>query len=108
MVNISFSKNWNQKLCCDVFTTIRYKSPCKKGDIVSVSTKTESHVVNSFAEVLNVESYLLKDIPECVFAFDMGMSKELATKEIKKIYFQYNIHEIKFDIIVMRHHYPKK
>ena len=108
MVNISFSKNWNQKLCCDVFTTIRYKSPLKRGDIVSVSTTTATHVVKSFAEVLNVESYLLKDIPECVFAFDMGLSKELGIQEIKRIYSQLNIHEIKFDIIVMRHHYPKK
>ena len=108
MINLKFSKNWNQKLCCDVFTTIRYKSPCKIGDIVSVKTKTSKSEIISYAQILNVESFFLKDIPECVFAFDMGMSKDSGIKEIAKIYSQYNIHEIKFDIITMRHHFPNR
>lgn len=107
MVNISFSKNWNNKLCCDVFTTIRYRSPLKIGDIVSVTTQLENSVVNSFAEVVSKESFLLKDIPEAVFAFDMGLCKALGIKEIERIYSQYNIHEIKFDILCFKHHFPQ-
>lgn len=108
MVNLSFSKNWNNKLCCDIFTTIRYKSPLKIGDIVSVTTKLEKSSVKSFAQVVSKESFLLKDIPEAVFAFDMGLSKALGIKEIERIYSQYNIHNIQFDILCLKHYYPTK
>jgi hypothetical protein len=73
-----------------------------------VKTKTSKSEIISYAQILNVESFFLKDIPECIFAVDMGMSKEMAIKEIQRIYSQFKIHEIKFDIITMRHHFPNR
>lgn len=103
MKRIRFSKNWNEKLCCSVFSTIRLSS-----DDFQVLREYEVSVQMSTGEVaaqcvlLHKSTMLLKDIQDEIFWTDMGMSKKKGIEELRKIYapLGINVDEREFDILV--------
>lgn len=110
MEEIKFNKNWNQKLCCDCFTTIRLHS--KKffeGNILETVCKTENSEIRDRVKVMYVKSYRLNDIPEEIFWTDCGMGKRDAIDMIEKMYSKYDIHihSAKWDVVVLKHWYEK-
>ena len=110
METIRFNKNWNQKLCCDNYTTIRlHSNKFYVGNILETVCKTDNSEIKEMAKVVYVRSYRLNDIPEEVFWTDCGMSKEHAIQMIEKMYLKYNIHihSAKWDVMVLQHYYPK-
>ena len=73
---VNFSKNWNKKLDCDIFTTIRKHIPAKEvyyrkkiGDVSRVMLNKELKVN---AKLLQVHVKKLKDIDPVVLMLDTG------------------------------------
>lgn len=116
METVKFNKNWNEKLCCDHFTTIRLHSPkFHVGNILKTvcrMTRPDKKVVEieDMAMVVYVKEYRLNDIPEEVFWTDCGMCKRSAIDMIEKMYMRYNIniHTAKWDVVVLKHYYGPK
>ena len=107
METLSFLKNYNNKFCCDVFTTIRPHKPSRKvGDLVTLKLKLPSGtMISENGKIRHVSTMLLKDIPECVLATDTGMGRTLAMQLFRDIYSKYGIDadNTRFDIIVLTH-----
>lgn len=107
METLSFLKNYNNKFCCDVFTTIRpHRVSRKVGDVVQLKLKLDSGtVVGENAEIKHLATMLLKDIPEYTLATDVGVCKKFAIQMFRDIYTKYGIDVDKtmFDIILLKH-----
>lgn len=88
MLTIKLSKNWNQKLCCDVFILIRPSSlDVKISDTVLVETKLEKSVIEEQFTVVASEYFKnLKDIPDSIFYVDTGLSKFESTRLYQQVY----------------------
>ena len=88
MLTIKLSKNWNQKLCCDVFILIRPSAlNVKAGDTVLVETKLERSIIEEQFNVVASEYYAkLKDIPDSIFYVDTGLSRFESTRLYKQVY----------------------
>jgi hypothetical protein len=85
---LKFSFNWNNKLNCEAFSTIRLNSNKyqvgKKLAILLTENKLER--VFGEAEIVYVKTFLLKDLNEPMARLDTGYSKQECTKLIEKIY----------------------
>ena len=112
MQTIKFNRNWNGKLACDIFTTIRIHSPYKYkvGEIY----KQETHIrkdceASSLVQCLHISTYNLEDIPNPIFYTDCGMNKVDAIKMMETMYSKYNIniHKEKWDMVVLKHYFSK-
>lgn len=88
MKTIKLSKNWNQKLCCDVFLVIRPSSlDIKAGETILVETKLQRSIVEEQFKVVASEYYkTLKDIPDSIFYVDTGLSKFESTRLYQQVY----------------------
>lgn len=88
MLTIRLSKNWNQKLCCDVFILIRPSSlDVKISDTVLVETKLERSVIEEQFKVVSAEYFKnLKDIPDSIFYVDTGLSRFESTRLYQQVY----------------------
>lgn len=106
---LNFNKNYNNKFCCNVFTTLRPCKPSRKpGDILGVKLKLDNGtILREKVQIKHKMTAKLKDIPECVFAVDTGMSKSLSIKLIQELYEPYgvDVFAIDFDILVLTHYY---
>ena len=109
---IKFNKNWNQKLCCDNYTTIRlHSNKFFVGNVLETVCKIKDENRNTEirekAKVVFVKSYRLNEIPEEVFWTDCGLSKQHAIEMIEKMYSKYDIHihSAKWDVVVLQHVY---
>lgn len=76
-LQIKFGKNWNNKLECDYFTTIRLLTKDKalyynenRGLAFNVMLKDEKH---SEAVLVGLDALRLKDIPEWLIATDAAL-----------------------------------
>lgn len=112
METLKFNKNWNGKLCCDHFTTLRLHNPDKfyKNAKFQTVTQTPSGVVRSFSQCVHVSTFLLDNIPEAIFLVDCGLRKEDAIQMIEQMYKYYkvDVHKVKWDIVVLKHIFPEK
>lgn len=102
---LSFGHNWNNKLDCNCFSTIRLHNPKKywagSRAIVELKGKPKPHP----AEVCYVKTFYLKDMTEAMALLDTGYSKEEATKMIMTMYKNIvrDIHQARFDFVVLRY-----
>ena len=88
MKRIKFSKNWNNKLNCDIFTTIRKSSVSKFKYYKSVLGQRFEVILKfePFREVnlINVQELYLKEIPLHVLRLDTGIEDLAKIEEIFK------------------------
>ncbi len=102
---IAFSRPWNNKVCCDLFTTIRPHDAQKYqvGTQLTMEVKLKTGVYDQPVKIRRVYTHKLCDIHEVIFITDMGMGKNLAIEEIKKIYPRIDCDTALFDVIVLEY-----
>ena len=74
MSYIQFSTNWNNKLDCKVFTTIRKECYVNIGEVIDIKLKQSATVVTTIgrAKVLAIEKMRACDIPVQTICTDVG------------------------------------
>lgn len=80
---LEFSTNWNNKLDCTYFTTLRLSGRFSVGDKIEV---WEKKTFKGEAQVVKKIALLLKDISDIMAYLDTGYSAEETRSIIKKIY----------------------
>jgi hypothetical protein len=114
ILEISFSANWNKKLDCDFFTTIRLHNPQKyrKGYIYKIVYGE----IEFMAECLNVKTFsrtiinpkpdetALDEIPDYILSVDTGFLASEARVFIKNLYKNYHLdwNKQEIDLILLR------
>lgn len=88
--DISFSYNWNKKLYCRFFTTIRLANYKKYhvGNVYRIMHK-ENYAFDGM--IVKIEYYKLHEIPEAVCMLDTGLTKPETIELIQKKYSGKNI-----------------
>ena len=84
MAKIGFSKNWNKKLDCEYFTTIRLESSkYKKGELFDI----ELHQIPlGKAEVVSTKTIYLDKLDEMTAALDSGLTLQEAKEKFYSMY----------------------
>ena len=82
---ISFSYNWNKKLDCQAFTTIRLYQPEKYvvGETYEILLKD---VAIGKGEIVEIRKFMLSELNEFVAYLDTGYPKEKCKEIIRKMY----------------------
>ena len=84
MEHINFSQNWNNKLNCEAFTTLRMPNErYKTGQVFEITLNEES---KSCATLVAITYINLEDITEYIARLDTGCSAEDCKKIIRDIY----------------------
>lgn len=84
MEQIKFSQNWNKKLDCDFFTTIRLQSSkYVKDNEFKIFLKNEIHCKAKIIDVWTCKIDMLKDF---ICYIDTGYNKEETMNMFKKMY----------------------
>ena len=88
MNTISFSYNWNNKLDCKSFTTLRLSNKHKIGDTIIINLKNKK-LFN--AKIIDKNELYLENINEFIAHIDTGYSRSECQNLIKKMYKNKNI-----------------
>lgn len=92
--SIVFSKNWNNKLNCQFFTTFRihnsFKFPLNAQFSISMDLGKPTEIKFN-ATLVNKQIYKLRDVPEHLCYLDAGMSKDNFIGMVQKMYSKYNL-----------------
>ncbi|MBB2950896.1 MULTISPECIES: hypothetical protein [Sphingobacterium] len=84
MEHINFSKNWNNKLDCEAFTTLRMPNErYKTGQVFEITLNEES---KGCATLVAITYINLEDITEYIARLDTGCSAEDCKNLIRDIY----------------------
>jgi hypothetical protein len=88
MKEISFSQNWNNKLNCDCFSSIRIWSPekYKTGSRFNVILNKK---LIGVVELVNAKSFSLSGLTEGMALIDTGYGKEQVQGIMRKMYINY-------------------
>lgn len=107
MEKLEFSTNWNNKLDCKVFSTIRIYNASKhyKGNKFEVYLKKQP---KGKAEILGYIQTYLKDLTDYVCYLDTGYSQEETTEIIKKIYPKIDFERQYIAVILLKKIEPPK
>lgn len=103
---INFSNNWNNKLDCMAFTTIRLKNEAKYkvGNDYKIMLK---NVLNKSARIIEIRTIYFHQINEFVAQIDTGYSTEETKNILKKMYSNLNLDTQPFSFILLKS-LPKK
>lgn len=82
MQEIKFSNNWNNKLDCDVFTTLRLSNRWEKGEQIKVIFKNKTY----YAEVIDKRWIYLNEINDYIAYIDTGYNAEECKKILQTMY----------------------
>jgi hypothetical protein len=101
METISFSFNWNNKLDCKSFTTIRILQPDKyrTGETYIITLKRKELFQ---AKIIEIKPFWLKDLNEFIAYLDTGYNKEECTEIIKKMYQNINFQQKQISLILLK------
>jgi uncharacterized protein YqfB (UPF0267 family) len=103
MQKISFSYNWNNKLNCNAFSTIRLKQPSKYvlGEIYEIYLKKEQKPLFN-AQIMDIKYFTIDKINEFMAYIDTGYSKEKCQNIIRTMYpkVDFEIKELCFILLV--------
>ena len=84
MERINFSYNWNNKLNCKAFTTVRLENDkFRIGDVYEIFLKGEK---KENAQIVAIKPFFLHAVSETVARIDTGYSKEEFIQIVKKMY----------------------
>jgi len=104
---IRFSCNWNNKLNCTAFSTIRLWNPEKYsvGQVHSVIYETRSKVTRCpiDAEIMYVRKIKGSDLNEAMCLIDTGYSLEETKKALRRMYEGKDIEVTDFAFVVYRY-----
>ena len=86
MKKINFSYNWNNKLDCNSYTTIRLanKTKYKRGEVYQINLKDKKHHEAKILGITSVQS--IYHISEFIARIDTGYSAREAIGIIEKMY----------------------
>jgi hypothetical protein len=96
--NIDFSYNWNEKLNCKAFTTIRLSDRFEIGDHLNVLLKKELRLN---ARVVNKHYFTLDKLSDTIAYLDTGYSKEETIDILQKMYKNVDLTKAKFVLYVL-------
>ena len=88
MKAISFFYNWNNKLDCKAFTTLRLSSNYEIGDKLEIILKKEP---KGHGEIVDIKKLKLSDINEWVARIDTGYSQKECQDILIKMYKNKNV-----------------
>jgi hypothetical protein len=99
---IGFSYNWNNKLSCRAFTTIRLHNPSKYILNERYYIRLKSNEIGT-GQIVAINDFLLKNLTTTVAYIDTGYCKEECTKIINKMYsnVDFNVQKLSLITIVM-------
>lgn len=99
MNKINFSYNWNNKLGCNVFTTLRLHNPnkYKKGETYQIFLKDEDM---GSCEIVGIMTIPFGGITEFSARLDTGYSLKECRKIIKRMY-KHVEDDMLFDFILL-------
>jgi len=85
MRQVKFSTNWNNKLDCRCFTTIRLKNPSKHklNEVYAILLKNSVH---KKAEIVSIRTIYYSQINEYIARLDTGYPEAEAKGIIKRMY----------------------
>ena len=83
METIKFSVNWNKKLDCDFFTTIRLSNRFNIGDFVMIECKG---IESKVGEIMTKHTTVIEKLTDLVCYQDTGYNKMTTIGLIKKMY----------------------
>ncbi len=85
MKNVKFNKNWNNKLYCMSFSTVRLSSSTKfkEGEIYRI---WENDISKGTATLMCINEFLLANISPAMCLLDTNYEKDEYTKMFKKMY----------------------
>jgi hypothetical protein len=86
---LDFSHNWNEKLNCTYFTTIRLSDKFNVGDTLDVYLKKE--LVTNTAQVIQKKKMFLRDINSFIAGIDTGYDVWECQNIFKTMYKSRNI-----------------
>jgi len=101
---ISFSKNWNNKLDANYFTTIRVHNPekYKVGSLFNVQLiKNEKMIKSFFVKVESIKVKKLNEFTDYELSVDTGLPGDQAFKLLKSFYPNMDIPNTYFDFILL-------
>lgn len=102
--DIHFSTNWNKKIGCHFFTTIRLSNPKKYrlGKIYRI-LKNEDYLID--ARIVLIEDYTLYTLPEFICYTDTGYNKTQTISMLQSMYQakQIDWHKQLLSIILLEH-----
>jgi hypothetical protein len=84
MSSIRFTQNWNNKLLCDVFTTIRIYNPDKY--VVGQKDKQPYENYLGTAKLIDAKSFKLENITEGMALIDTALNREACIAMMRKMY----------------------
>lgn len=89
MNEIKYSNNWNKKLDCDVFTTIRISNDkYQVGSEYSVNLRNREY---KRVTIIGKKTILMSDINDWIAGLDAGMGAEEFKRFLKKMYHGKNL-----------------
>lgn len=100
MPEINFSTNWNQKLSCDSFTTLRIQQDSKYTIKSKYRIKLKKKLI-AIAEIEDIRNFFLHDLNEFVARLDTGYSLEMTKGIIRKMYPNVNFELKKLSLILL-------
>lgn len=87
---IKFSYNWNNKLACNAFTTLRLRNDAKYiVDRVGDAYLKDEHIAS--VRIVAIKHFTIDKINELVARVDTGYSREETVSIIKRMYKNYNL-----------------
>ena len=80
-LKIHFTHNWNNKLNCDVFTTVRIENTAKYKpnqlyEITLSKPKSKEPTIQGKARILLIQPFYLEKVSEGIALIDTGLSKQ--------------------------------
>ena len=87
MNELKFGWNWNLKLDCMAFTTLRLSGKFKVGEVLRVTTKSHNFLVT----VCEKRSFFLKEINNWVAYIDTGYDADECRNILRKMYKNKNV-----------------
>ncbi len=83
MDKLNFSFNWNNKLDCKAFTSLRLSDRFNIGDCIEITLKHE-HLY--FANIIGKRSFLLEHVTDYIAYIDTGYDAEKCKNILKRMY----------------------
>jgi len=88
MKTLTFSYNWNNKLNCQAFTTIRLSSKFEVGEKVKIIFKDKSL---GYGQIIDIRGFYLKNLNDWLAMIDTGFSADECRQILKDMYKNKNV-----------------
>lgn len=112
MKDLEFSYNWNNKLDCKVFTTIRIANPkvYKIGEDykIHLNKSSRDRKVLGIAKILDIKTFKAKQLNSFMAYLDTAYSVEQTLKVMERMYQRSNIYELEFYYILLKYENSNK